>query len=423
MIRVSNLKFIFLVPLFFLMTIAPQLFSFIKLPLLLFSFFLIFITIVPQKKLYSKKYVIWFVFYLTYYLIWISYGALRGNPGIYDYFRVQVLWPIFYFILISSISSLGIISMIFKFLIVFTTIISIYLFYKFFEIINLVPPIINFEGESFAIGIHSGYIQIVSLSIGSLTFLMPFIIVFVSNYNDQYNNILSKSKAYIILFMTIITTLLTGRRALWGSLFIIYFLNWIINSNFLKKEMFYNNIKKPLIFLTILILIFTTAFFLLKDSIDYENLTNRLVEEFKTENTTPRQLQSNALINGFYNYPLFGSGFGIGVKDVVRSTERPWTYELTYHLYLFNTGIIGSLFFLILLSFPIYRFFILKKYHPEYNIFTKPLILSYIIVLFASSSNPYFTSSFDFLWMLFLPIGVLNRLEIESKNKSFNANF
>jgi hypothetical protein len=120
---------------------------------------------------------------------------------------------------------------------------------------------------------------------------------------------------------------------------------------------------------------------------------------------------------------MFGSGFGVGVKDVVRSTERPWTYELTYHLYLYNTGIIGSLFFFILLSFPIYRFYILKKYHPEYNIFTKPLIISYIIVLFASSSNPYFTSSFDFLWMLFLPIGVLNRLEIESKNKSFNANY
>ena len=220
MIRISNLKFIFLVPLFFLMVIAPQLFSYVKLPLLLGTFFLIFITLNSKKKLYSKIYVYWFFFYISFYILWISYGVIFRNPGIYDYFRVQILWPIFYFILISTISSLNIILKIFKILIGFTFLISIYLFYKFLEIINLVPSFLNFEGESFAIGIHSGYIQIVSLSIGSLTFLLPFIIIFTSNYNYQFREIISKSKSSIILFLTIIITLMTGRRALWGSLLI-----------------------------------------------------------------------------------------------------------------------------------------------------------------------------------------------------------
>ena len=82
----------------------------------------------------------------------------------------------------------------------------------------------------------------------------------------------------------------------------------------------------------------------------------------------------------------------------------------------------GKIHFLSLLAFPIYRFYILNKYHPEYSIYLKPVIISYIIVLFASSSNPYFTSSFDFLWMLFLPIGILNRIEIDLNNKKINTN-
>ena len=195
-----------------------------------------------------------------------------------------------------------------------------------------------------------------------------------------------------------------------------------LNFNFYKNTFFYNNAKKLLIFITVIIIIATTAYFLLNDTINYENLSNRLFEEFDSDNTTPRQQQSNALLNGFYSSPIFGSGFGVGVNDVVRSAERPWTYELTYHLYLYNTGIIGFLLFLSLLAFPIYRFYILNKYHPEYSIYLKPVIISYIIVLFASSSNPYFTSSFDFLWMLFLPIGILNRIEIDLNNKKINTN-
>lgn len=52
--------------------------------------------------------------------------------------------------------------------------------------------------------------------------------------------------------------------------------------------------------------------------------------------------QTGHLLAAWVDRPLFGHGIGAVVKDgYYRSQERPWMFELQYHLWLFNAGIVG----------------------------------------------------------------------------------
>ena len=220
---------------------------------------------------------------------------------------------------------------------------------------------------------------------------------------------MKKRFVFITFLLCIVTVIISGRRALWFTAILTFFIYKLF-------FFFYNKSKtnlKPRNFKinNFFILFFVIGLFtILSNYIDKDNFINRITSEFDTSNTTVRQLQAKALINGFKEHFIFGTGFGLGVKDVIRNPERPWTYELTYHLYLYNVGIVGFFIFVLLLIFPI--FISLKYIISKSNFLLLPFYISYLMVLFASSSNPYFTSSFDFEWMLFLPIGILNCLEI-----------
>jgi hypothetical protein len=401
------------------MVVFPQLFSKVKLILLLLSLISIFLDLNNKPFFYSKVWLSWFSFYFLFYFLWITYGVLKGNPGISDYIRLQIIWPVIFFILISSIDSLQKVISLYKLLINFSIIISVYIIYRLLEVINLVPKIYNFEGEILGVGIHSGFIQVVSLSVGSLVFLLPFILCLASGFskNFLYRKIVSKRKLFIVFILITIAVIISGRRALWFSFFITYILIFLTNFLIYKRN-FTKLIYNFSLFSIILFFIGFTSITYLNDKVDFDQLSNRITKEFNSAELTPRQLQSIALFKGFKKNPLFGSGFGVGVKDNIISSEKPWQYELTYNLYLYNTGLIGMLFFLFLLLFPFSRYLKLCKIYPEFTPYLSPAFISYLIVLFASASNPYFTSSFDFMWMLFLPIAVIIQIEIViKKNK------
>jgi O-antigen ligase len=108
---------------------------------------------------------------------------------------------------------------------------------------------------------------------------------------------------------------------------------------------------------------------------------------------------------GLSEHFFWGSGFG-GVADVVRSDERPWTFELTYSRLLFNGGLIG--FGLLMLFYLAYLILALRKIRQSFH---APIYISlltgFLSVSIASVSNPYM-SSFDFLFVLSIIPLILN---------------
>jgi O-antigen ligase len=117
-----------------------------------------------------------------------------------------------------------------------------------------------------------------------------------------------------------------------------------------------------------------------------------------------RSIQKRYLIEGFWEMPLFGSGFG-GLTEYVRSEESPWLYELSFHQILFNFGVVGSV--LLTLSF-LYTFI---KAVRTIKANAAPAENGVVSVLFGACglligaySNPYL-GSFDYLLVLgFLPL-------------------
>jgi len=405
----QNNKIIYLFPssLFFLMMFLPQTHQEIKYVLLCFSLIFGIFIATSSKFYYSKTFFFWFYVYIGFYLIWISLGFLNGNPGVIDFFRIQVLWPFIFVVLVSYINSQKIIYHLFKMMIITSLIISIYNIYNFLVFINIAPFLLDLTGD-FAVGIHSGYSQITSLSINTLTFLMPFIIGTTITSNDLLKNInVSRTLLIVTLIACILCTILSGRRIFW----LIYIFNIIVIIIIRRSQLLlYKRIVTITLMISIILILFV-SFNLILD-LDHNVIIKRFVLEVDLSSNNARNYQRIALMNGFYENPIIGSGFGVGVKDIIRSAARVWTYELTYHLYLYNTGIIGITIFLSCLVYPIVWGVNLFRRDPSLFNIIFPIIIGYMSVLIASATNPILTSSFDFEWMLFLPIGILNCLEI-----------
>ena len=138
----------------------------------------------------------------------------------------------------------------------------------------------------------------------------------------------------------------------------------------------------------------------------FDGFYERFLGIFSSEGMSVRYEQHKALINGFYQSIIYGSGFG-GVADVVRAENRPWTYELTYSKILFNSGLLGVISLSVFFSY----FMVLTLNKIKQSSFHKvdiSLLVGLISVLLASASNPYL-SSFDFLFVLSVIPLILNR--------------
>ena len=91
---------------------------------------------------------------------------------------------------------------------------------------------------------------------------------------------------------------------------------------------------------------------------------------------------------------------------MIRSDERPWTFELTYSRLLFNAGLLGM--GLLLLFFCTYLLLTLRKIrHSAHASIHVSMLTGFLTVLIAAASNPYL-SSFDFLFALSIIPLILN---------------
>ena len=119
-----------------------------------------------------------------------------------------------------------------------------------------------------------------------------------------------------------------------------------------------------------------------------------------------RALQFTALIDGWLNSPMLGSGHGASAS-VIRSVEMPWAYELSYVAFLYHTGLVGFL----LYALGVTWIFVQGVRMIREGASLAPLMIAALTgmtcFLIANATNPYL-EKFDCLWTLFLPLGVVN---------------
>jgi len=149
--------------------------------------------------------------------------------------------------------------------------------------------------------------------------------------------------------------------------------------------------------------------------VSLNGIVDRFISAFQGVEGNIRISQGLALWKGFTEYPLFGSGAGIGVIGSIRNVDS-WMYELSYNLILYNSGIVGSILYftsLILLLYCLWK----RSKRGKYKQISTALTIAYISALISNATNPYFTSSFDFLWFIFIPLMYINIKEKDDSNK------
>lgn len=108
-----------------------------------------------------------------------------------------------------------------------------------------------------------------------------------------------------------------------------------------------------------------------------------------------RSTQSRYLLNGWYEHPFFGQGLNSYTEEYIRNYNSPWSYEYVYYAFLYQVGIVGVAFLLIIvigIAMPIF-------YNRSDNT-SKSMLLGFIFFLVAAASNPMFTNMW--VWVIML---------------------
>lgn len=340
-------------------------------------------------------------------ILWSFVGALRGNPeqAIVESIRVYFVFMWIYCFLIICISNSDYSRYVDTFFCVAALGISIICFYVLFDyIFHLDWLSASIKKEMFLeAGIHVGYVQMNNVNIGMFCFIIPFLLsrIIVESRPVNY-------KIVLVLLLSVMSVILASRRIILFLLFITPILTYAIGIMTSGNHMY--SVRKIVGFYMFALLMSAIALFALfiHNPQSLYGFISRILDIFVQDPQSVRQLQNKALIYGFQAYPIFGSGFG-GLTEVIRSTERPWNYELTYSKLLFNSGIIGASSLLAFYSF--YFVMVIKKIRgSRLKEIYIPLFVGFICVLIASATNPYL-SSFDFIFVLSIIPLILNTKE------------
>lgn len=253
------------------------------------------------------------------------------------------------------------------------------------------------------VGLHQGYVQMNNVNIGMLTFIVPYLLSRV---------LLGEKRSPFLLLgliVAVLSAIFASRRMVLLLIFIAPAVAYAIaalagNLAHLARWRFVRFYAASLFAAAL------GAWLLIQWSPDsFGGFAARVSGAFATDQEAPRPLQHAALLEGFADQYVWGSGFG-GLTSVVRADERPWTYELTYSRLLFNSGLLGV--GLLMAFFASYVYLVLRKIRGTHH---APIYISllagFVSVLIASASNPYL-SSFDFIFAFSIIPLILNAKDL-----------
>ena len=374
--------------------------SYLVLKIVMFAIFLIInaATLIKEKTILIHVRIIVFYYLIAGIgLIWAIVGYVNGGAfvGIVDNLRLYVLWSVVLCIVFNLLLQGNAFLVFHKSIVTAGILISsmnYFALYNHVGQLGYIPDAVLRELHMY-IGIHEGYIQIISHNIGALFFITAYLIT-IQFRKDMSS--LNGSIFKLSLLMCLALVVLSGRRALWIAIsmapFLIVLLTAITDS--------FNQLRGRKWLLLIVFAGFIPVIVILDFALSGEFVNNSSLSHLQAafSSSDERTLQKDYLIDGFKNYPVFGSGFGVNA-DYLRNEERPWLYELTYHQMLFNFGVVGiSLFFTLIATYVYYAVAFISQRNQDSG-YAFSMLVAIMVFSIGAYSNPYF-GSFDFLLLL-----------------------
>lgn len=344
-------------------------------------------------------------------LFFMLYGIFNNTPGAFSVGTVYVLWPLLFLFFMGVLNKPSNFEGFIKIIIlgvIASAMMGILLATEAIGFIDI--PISSYlESQGAGFGIFEGTLEYNLYNMTTVIFGLPFLMVLIFlpkelNYFNKFWYFL----AQLALMLALITLLISGRRAFWVIslatpliLFVIFRISGLANP-FKLKPLFFVIVLMSSIFL-IGSLVFKVSY----ESIIYDVLAGFDFSDSSNLSASAREEQFYALLHGWMDNPLFGSGHGAAAIGSVRSDEQPWAYELSYLALLFQVGLIGSIIYFSALLWAFLKSIRVVRTNPKSAAVILPLLVGLTCFLIANATNPYL-AKFDYLWTLFLPVGILN---------------
>lgn len=330
-------------------------------------------------------------------IVWAMVGFLReGNAeqGALEAMRLYTIWSFAFLVTYSLLRSFDALRILHRALVLGGIAIAV------LNVVGLADQFYGWGLMSRAtrtaldlfIGFQSGYVRINSQNIGALFLIVPYLLALhLRSDSAESRSVWSK----LALAMALVIAVVSGRRALWlavaavpATVLVVALLTGSLSR--LHRR------ARHLMYAYLAIGALSVAFFpALPESVRGAGSAQHLLTAFSSQDE--RTIQSGYLLDGFADHPVIGSGFG-AYAGYLRSEDRPWTYEMTYHQMLFNAGLLGMLFVGGLVALALGRVLFLLRREPDGSAVPFALVVGWCSILIGAWSNPYLRS-FDYLFL------------------------
>ena len=363
---------------------------------------------------------LWTLFLITVGALFALRGMFLGAPGALKAAQVYVLWPLVYAVLISGVTQKRILIGLQRTIVVATLFIAVQGGVYFLTQAGVLPEnryadVLSFDWESQAIGFHEGYVGMQYPGVNSLPFLVPFLFASLLTLSpDNKSGPVSRTWVGVSFFTGLAMVLASGRRALLLVTFMAPPLSFALllfdhsQTWRLSMRSFFRAVAFLAVSIVILVLLMNTVY-----KVNLSALFDRFSEGFDFRATTfdegagARHEQYLALIRGWFENPLLGAGHGASAYGSIRSETMPWAYELSYVALLFQTGLLGFLAYSAGVIWICWTGIKMIREDRALGKVMLPALVGMTCFLVATATNPYL-ARFDGLWVLFLPLAVIN---------------
>lgn len=371
------------------------------------SILMLFMVFLIKKEItnLSIKVRVIFGLIIFYGLYGVFIGAIYQNPNPLLFITVYFIYPLFYALCLTLLVKNN----------YFNTIIRIIFFSHFFIVLYdllyvcgviFSLPIPNIYSVENPFTLYDGASRMNFVNLNTLTFSTPLLFVlFIAKFEFKVSRIFQG----IVLFVTFIVLLLSGRRSVMGMILILPVLPFIFSGHFNKKIK--SEFKK-----LIIIFLSTILIFLYKVNLDnpkiLEAYSEKFLSAFDSKQEPIKFAQGKMLLEKFIEKPIFGHGSGARFYEPSPGRGSYGDqFELSYHFKLAINGIFGfSIIVGVYLWILFYGLYLSKK---KKDVILLSFLMGYLLMLISDASNPVLTS-FDLIWPIYICLARINYLELNN---------
>jgi len=394
---------------FFLMLVMPKTYQLERGVLLATLVIGGLVHAVNGKWRLNNTILLWGCLTITASVMFVFIGVINNTPGALRVSTVYVVWPMVFIFFMGIVNQSEQLFPFLRVIVVSAIVVALMAITLVADgVFGLNINLFSFfEKQSAGLGLYDGIIEFRLLNMSTAIYAVPFLlgVLFTFPALPPFQG-RWRALAWIAFALSIVVLLISGRRAflliallspfvVWGLLLManmrVYVLKWIIVSGIFGAA------------LTVIII----PTFSLDLSLVWENFVNGFNSEDSTSSVSVRKEQFIALMDGWINAPILGAGHGAAAEGVVRDPNQAWAYELSYVALLFQTGLVGILVYSSAVVWIFIKGISMMRRIPESSGLLIPTLSGLFCFLIANTTNPYL-GSFDYLWVIFLPVAILN---------------